>query len=74
VKVEAKSDPIEIEASINDIKQKMSGIIGISAIELEGAAEESSNKSIGRLPFFLLHSIGFVPVTDLKKRCQCFLL
>jgi hypothetical protein len=47
VKVEAKSDPIEIETSINDIKQNMSSIIGISAIQLGGASEDSGNKTIG---------------------------
>ena len=47
VKVEAKSDPTEIETSINDIKQKLSGIIGISAIQLGGATEDTGNKSIG---------------------------
>ena len=45
-KVEAKADPTEIETSINDIKQKMSGIIGISAIQLGGATEDTGNKSI----------------------------
>jgi hypothetical protein len=46
VKVEAKADPTEIETSINDIKQKMSGIIGISAIQLGGATEDTGNKSL----------------------------
>jgi hypothetical protein len=46
VKVEAQADPTEIETSINDIKRKMSGIIGISAIQLGGATEDTGNKSL----------------------------
>jgi len=46
VKVESAADPTEIETSINDIKQKLSGIIGVPAIQLGGATEETGNKSI----------------------------
>jgi hypothetical protein len=45
-KLEAKSEPMEIETSINDIKQRISSITGISAVQLGQATEESGNKSL----------------------------
>jgi hypothetical protein len=45
-KVETKSDPAEIETSVNDINQKMASLAGISLVQVGQAAEESGNKPI----------------------------
>lgn len=46
VKVEAKSDPAEIEASVNDINQKLMSLDGISPVQVGQITEGSDNKSI----------------------------